>query len=208
MARRPNTRPTLIYWLIDSVSGEPFYCGKTVMTLERRLKCHFEEAKRVARRPVSTRLNLLGEGNVRITLMETVPLDGDWCQREQRWIELLRHSYPNAVNVCKGGSGAPGNIASEATRDRMRLAQIGRTHPPDVCAKISAATQQRMNAPEQRDRISAKLKGRVYSEQTLLKMSEGQKARFARTPHSHSPETRAKMSASAKRRANRATAES
>lgn len=200
MARRKNTKPTNIYWLFDTRTGVPFYCGKTVDTPRTRLTHHFDEAARAPRRPVLCRLLELGRDNVRIEVVETVPVGSEWGVRETHWIAALRAVNPDCVNVSSGGAGTPGFIPSIATRQRMSVAQQGRTHSPEACAKISAATGQRMQRPEQRDRISTALKGRTYSDETLAKMSAGQKKRFAQQPLVHSAETRAKMSASARRR--------
>lgn len=200
MARRPNTRPTNIYWLVDTRTGVPWYCGKTVDKPTTRLSHHFSEATRAPNRPVLHWLVDLGRGNVRIDTMEVVPAGGDWVAREKHWIADLRLINPNCLNVCDGGSGAPGYVATAETLERMRAVQIGRKHTAEICTIISVATGQRMKCPEQRARISAALKGRVYSPETLVKMSAAQKARFAKKPLVHLPETRAKMSASAKRR--------
>lgn len=116
MPRRKNTRPTIIYWLLDTrpeiiakgwLIGEPFYCGKTVDTTERRLHGHRADA---ATRPfgkVSARILECGDF-VRIETMEIVPPDQDWCERERHWISVIRFSFPDSVNVSDGGSRSPG----------------------------------------------------------------------------------------------------
>lgn len=191
--------PTNIYWLVDTRTGVPFYCGKTITSPQRRLVCHFGEATRAPNRPVLRRIVEIGENSVRIDVIEIVPYDGDWEDREKYWISTLRLINPNCANVSSGGAGAPGLILSDATRNKMSKARQGRTVSIETRSKIRAATGKRMKCPKQRAHLSVALKSRVFSPETLLKMSAGQKARFAKNPLIHSPETRAKMSVTAKR---------
>jgi hypothetical protein len=136
MAHRPHTRPTSIYWLVDTRTNVPFYCGKTVLPLQKRLICHLYEAAQGTRR-VHAKVRECG-GHLRIHLMETVPTDGDWGAREKRWIFLLRETNPEACNTANGGAGAPGRIVSEETRAKMSAWQIGRKLSNEHRAKISA----------------------------------------------------------------------
>lgn len=120
--RRADDRPTTIYWLIDTRSGLPFYCGKTVFSAERRFAQHQCAAINGARTPTSKRIRACGDG-IRIHIVEVVPVGGDWQYREQSWIRVLRGSFPDCTNVADGGQGAAGVIHSTRSRANMRKGQ-------------------------------------------------------------------------------------
>jgi hypothetical protein len=170
--RRPNIRPTFIYWLYDTRTGIPFYCGKTVIKLEYRLNNHFSNSLRYPTRPVSARLFEYGEGNVRIDLIETVPIGEDWAARERHWIAELRRINPSCANVSNGGDGAPGHVKSQATKELMRDKMLGRTFAPETLAKMSArmrGTQIRKGkklSPEQSAKMSAARMGKKRGPQS------------------------------------------
>lgn len=136
MPRRPNTRPTSIYWLYDTRTGIPFYCGKTIQKIEYRLTAHQVDAKRHPTRPVYAYILKCGD-NIRIEWKATVPVGGDWVAAEQWWVAELRRINPKCVNVSNGGDGAPGHIKSDATKALMRIKMTGRTFGPETIAKMS-----------------------------------------------------------------------
>jgi hypothetical protein len=150
MPRRKNTKPTLIYFLLDArpkklaagwPMGEPFYCGKTVDSAEARLSSHRFDARKWPNRRISKRIAECGE-HVRAQVMETVPLDADWIAREKRWIELLRFSFPGGTNVSDGGDGSPGYVHTEESRAKMRAksrTRIRRRYALEGLAKRSVA---------------------------------------------------------------------
>lgn len=124
-------RPTYIYWLIDIrpetlrkyPNGRPFYCGKTVVGVEKRLGGHKYAACKPSRNPTASRIRRIGENYVKAVVMEIVPPDGDWETRECRWIEILRYMVPDATNILKGGQSGPVGIeVSKVSRWRMREA--------------------------------------------------------------------------------------
>jgi hypothetical protein len=118
MPRKPNTRPTNIYWLYDMRSetiavfgprGQPFYCGKTVYAPERRFCNHRHEVSKHPNRPISRRIVECGP-YVRVSTIEIVPVGDNWVDREQWWIRALRLVNPLCVNVSAGGQGVPGMV--------------------------------------------------------------------------------------------------
>lgn len=170
MPRRPNTLPTKIYWLVDTRTGVPFYCGKTIHGTDDRFSDHRYTATKFPKRPISRALLDCGE-NVRIDLMEVVPIDADWVQRECHWIATLRLINPQCVNVSAGGSGVAGLVHSPETRAKIRAAQLGRKMAPDHGAKIAAKTRGQKRSPETLARMSAARKGGTMSQEQRDKIS-------------------------------------
>lgn len=199
MPRRPNTRPTLIYWLFDMrpetliewPNGLPFYCGKTVMDPQIRLIRHKTSSRKFPTRPISRRLGECGD-LVRIQIMETVPVGGDWVAREKFQIYSLRTLYPNTVNVASGGQGAPGLIHTVEARAKISAAQSGRKLSPEWCANIGRAHKGRIISHEQRVKIRSALTGRKLSEEHRANVSKAMKGM------KHSAEHVAKRSAARK----------
>lgn len=187
MPRQRNTKPTLIYWLHDMrpetiaagwPNGKPFYCGKTVEGLTRRLHGHRTKA---AKKPFKIlNIHILKCGKfIHATTMEVVPAAQDWCARERFWIYTQRLFWPDCcLNVSDGGEGPAGLIHSEETRAKISIANRGRKLSPETRAKMSAAMLGKVHEKTQK-----------YSPETRAKMSESKKGRKL------SPETRAKISA-------------
>lgn len=175
--RRPNTRSTLIYWLIDTRTNQPFYCGKTVNSAhQRRLNHKYEAAK--GTRKVHARVRECGE-NFRIQVMETVLPDGDWSAREKHWIYLLRGSFPDNCNSADGGAGAPGRIVKDETRAKISAASKRQRHTPEAKAKIVAFLTGRKRSPETIEKQRQKMLGRKRTPEHCANISKAQKVRFA-----------------------------
>lgn len=192
MARKKNTRATSIYWLVDSRTGTPFYCGKTVLTPAHRFASHKRESANGGDRPLHHKIRECGE-HVTLHIMETVPASGNWAERERRWILLLRHTNPNACNLSDGGDGAPGLIISPETRAKLSASLKGKIRTPEHCANLSASKKGKKRKPrtdETRAKLSAIAKNR--SPETRAKYSESNRNRVV------SPETRTRMSVAAK----------
>lgn len=200
MPRRPNTRPTAIYWLVDVrpatlatwPNGLPFYCGKTVASLSRRFSAHRREARNGAARPLHDRLRLCGD-YVRTLLVELVPVGADWCAREQHWIAILRASFPGCVNVANGGAGPAGFVHSETTR--ARFSELGRAMSAETRAKIGAAHRGRKQTAEWKANRAAAQLGKRRSPEQRATMKAAQQNRPP-----VSDETRAKLSATSRGR--------
>ena len=132
MPRQRNTKPTLIYWLYDKRDGKPFYCGKTVKTLERRLSAH----RRTPHGKVGERVRECGEF-VFARAVEVVRPDRNWVACERYWISELRRLYPgNCLNVADGGTGVPGYIPSAVDRAKMRAARIAYGERTSLAARM------------------------------------------------------------------------
>lgn len=201
MPRRPNTRPTNIYWLFDVRPetlatyplGRPFYCGKTVQEIRYRLTAHKTTPKGGAKEM------LLACGEyVRTELMEVVPVGGDWIARERGWIRTLRLVNPDCVNVADGGQGAPGNVRTEASKRLMSEKMKGRKFSPETIAKMSARMRGnpirkgKKLSPEQSAALSASRFGKKRGPQSVEHREKiGAAQRGRRMPESQKAALRA-----------------
>lgn len=230
MPRQKNTRPTTIYWLQDIrpatimagwMQGLPFYVGKTVASVEKRLVGHRYAAARRPYGKVSARI-MECEGYIRIVVIEIVPSCEDWRVREKYWIALSRCMFPGILtNISSGGEGTPGYVPSAETRAKVSIVHRGRKHSPDhieksraarkgkkrsaeTCARMSAAHLGKTLSPEHIANAAAARVGRKVSAETVAKISAAnrgkkrspehiERMRHAMRGKKHSPESRAKI---------------
>ncbi len=171
MPKQKPTKPTNIYWLYDlrpekvavyGESGEPFYCGKTIFSANRRLKDHIFRAKTRPTGRISARL-MECETFVVSRVVEVVPVGQSWVQRERHWISELRALNPNCVNVGEGGTGTSGFVFT--TEQRERVSRGNREY-------------YRKN-PEARERIAERMRGTQRDEKSCNKQSQSMLARWA-----------------------------
>lgn len=192
MPRRPNTKPTSIYWLVDTrpetltdwPDGLPFYCGKTVGKIQRRLAGHKRDALRFPGREMGKRL-IACANYVEIRCTEIVPIKGDWIERERCGIKFIRDNFPECLNIADGGEGPAGRIPSAKTRALLRAANLGKKATPETRAKLSAALKGR-KLPED---VVARMKLRRSTEESR------EKTRLTLTGKKHSAERRQNISA-------------
>lgn len=189
--RRKETRPTSIYWLVDTRTNTPFYCGKTVQKIEHRLHKHKSDISVNPHRPISKKLSECKE-NVRICVVEVVPAADDWTVREKHWIALLRKSFPDVVNIADGGQGVSGYIPTEATRQKLTIVNRRKAADPAFRARLSIACTGRRYSDETKAKVGAAHKGKTISPEHRAILSAAHKGK------PKSAEQRAKMSASAK----------
>lgn len=192
MPRHKNIRPTSIYWLLDIrpettaggwPSGKPFYCGKTVRSPEHRLRQH--RCKRTSK--VSVRLLKCGDF-IKMKIVEIVPANQGWVEREQFWIRTLRELCPDCLNISNGGEGPAGIIFSAEVRARMSAAQTGMKHTPERIAKSASSRRGMKRSPEAIAKSAASRRGKKHSPEARTKM------RNSHLGKNNSPEARTKLS--------------
>lgn len=93
-----------IYKIYNDVNDK-LYIGKTLDTIENRLKEHKKDSKRVRKekRPLYNVMNKYGAEHFYIELIEEIDLES-LSQRECYWIEFY-NTYHNGYNATKGGDG-------------------------------------------------------------------------------------------------------
>lgn len=94
---------------------------------------------------------------------------------EAKWIAHHNCISPNGFNLTSGGSL---RIPNEEARQKMSLAKKGSTMPAKTREAILAARLGSKNTPESKQKTSNKLKGRVFSEESRLKMSASARKRY------------------------------
>lgn len=178
--RVKNTRPTLIYWLIDIrpetiaagwSSGLPFYCGKTVATTRIRLGQHRCQAASKPHGKVGIRVVECGEF-IRVQTMEVVPSAEDWTAREKFWIATMRLLYPGCcLNVTDGGEGPVGHVQSAETLVKKSIALRGLKRTPETCERLRKANLGKILTPEHRAKLSISHLGKTPSVESRAKTS-------------------------------------
>lgn len=134
MKQSIDTKPHLIYKLIDPRDGEVRYVGQTNRTLEKRLNSHLR-TKENNHRGYWIREVLRDDYVPIIAEIETVPAGEDWANREMLWIAIYRGWGCRLVNATDGGEGCVGYVWSEESREKARRSQLGCKQSPEHIEK-------------------------------------------------------------------------
>lgn len=100
-------------------------------------------------------------------------------------------------NLTQGGEGKPGAIFTPETRAKIGAATSTRKHSAETRARIGAGQVGRKHSKESREKRRQAMMGRILEAPS---MEQREKLRIANAGKVRSPETRARMSASAKLR--------
>ncbi len=136
----------------------------------------------------------------------------DLDNREQFWIEHF-DSYNTGLNSDLGGKTRRGFKHTEETKEKLRLANIGKKHTDETKKKISKASKNMSDetkkkigdssrgkklTEEHRKKIGEANKGKKLTEEQKLKISEANKGNTKMLGKIHSDETKKKISESKK----------
>lgn len=200
-----------IYGLYDSRFPEDCrYIGKTIRTLNTRLRDHHTEAKGKAKHHRATWIRSVLDAGATLIIKDFEHyfyFDREELKRvgsgpEKKWIASGREQGYDLVNGTDGGEGVVGYTYTDEARAKMSAAKKGKPLSSEHCAKLSAALIGNQYAlgmrhtPETKAKMSEQRKGNQHrlgiphTEETKAKL-RGRKA---------SDETRAKQSASQKAR--------
>lgn len=104
-------------------------------------------------------------------------------EAEEAFIREYNTKDPDfGYNLTNGGEGTPGYIASEVTRQKQRLAKLGKKLSKEHRDKISSSNTGKKLSDETKNKIAEKLKGntnfsgKTFCKETLRTLSE-QKAK-------------------------------
>ena len=145
-----------IYGLVDPVTEYVRYVGKA-RNPKRRYAGHLipSQLKHVNHRTCWLR-GLLTDGLKPSMIILAKVKKSEWQDAERMWIAHYRNipNYPTLTNICDGGEGIDGYVASEDVRRKRSERQKGFTHTPSSKAKISAAHKGRQHTEKARENMS------------------------------------------------------
>ena len=169
----------IIYTLSCPITNQIRYVGQTSKTIEFRLKRHLTEkgnCRRINWFKSLKNKNLLPI----IEIIDVVDSNDDWRFWEQYYISLFKSWNFNLVNMTDGGDGIIGFKHSEATKLEFSKKRKGRKLTKEWRENIiknKADTSGEKNgmygkkhSDEHKKRVSEKLIGRTFSDESLLKL--------------------------------------
>lgn len=128
---------TGVYAIINTVNHK-VYVGSATQGIRRRWALHRSQLHRQGHHSVKLQRawNKYGEHAFRcITLIRCPP--EDCLLYEQRFLDMMRPFY----NTCMVAGSRLGTKQSDATRDKIRQSQRGRSHSKETKAKMSKQLQ-------------------------------------------------------------------
>lgn len=158
-----------IYALIDPRNDEVRYVGKACRPKERLMNQRNERAN-THRCHWLMSLSEIGLKPIQI-ILETVPVDRNWQEREMYWISHYRQLGVPLTNGTDGGDGVL-NICPEA-KAKMIKTWLGRKHKPESLIKIGLASRGRTHDDNWRAAMSNRMKGRIFSPEHRVRLSLG-----------------------------------
>jgi group I intron endonuclease len=175
------------------------YIGVTRRRLSARMQDHRKRAGRTRKDEkfaIYEAWRKYGEPVVEIL---AVVENEDLAAAEIRAIELFRTLSPNGYNLTLGGDGVrTGRKVSEETKEKLRIANLGKKQSLETRKRRSEALTGRICSEDTRRKIGEKNRinslGKSPSAHTRKLLSEASKGRT----HSVSEEARARMSAAKK----------
>lgn len=210
----------LIYLATNTLNGK-VYVGQTSLDLSGRKADHKRKAvSDGSRSHFHAAIRKYGWEVFAWRVLERVLLRELLNERERWWV-----AHYQSTDTARGYNNTTGGGQCEFTpeaKDRIRVAMTGPRNPnygtrksPETLARMRAAQKGRPKPPEVVAKVAAQMRGRRHSAETRLKMSlahRGRKhdpaamerTRQANLGSTRTPEQRARMSAAARRRRQRA----
>jgi group I intron endonuclease len=114
-----------------------------------------------------------GVENFLISLLEECPTAQEAYQREQHWVLVLRaNDLCHGYNLTAGGEGLTGKPMSEATKRKLREANLGKPKSEETRRRIGLAGRGRQVSGETREKLRIARLGKKSSEETRRKIRE------------------------------------
>ncbi len=157
-------------YIIHCNANDKYYVGKTIHSLNHRWQQHLNDSLRLDH-PIQRALRKYGIEAFTVEELSSSIDEVEISILERLWIILLQSN--NSIygyNLTSGGEGTSGYKHREETKQKMRLAKLGRKLSPETIEKI------RINSPhpqseEARRKIGLPHKGKIVSNLTRKKQS-------------------------------------
>lgn len=140
----------LIYALVDPISGQWRYVGKSSSGLTRpRSHGRSWAQAHESHLPVHRWIAKLSseERSYEIETLETLADGSGLAEAEQEWISAARAAGVSLLNLTDGGEGASGFKQSASTKEKRSQALRGRRFSDDTKRLISASKVKRVRDP-------------------------------------------------------------
>lgn len=200
----PNTSG--IYRIVCLATGKP-YIGSAI-NLAKRKREHLHYLRKNAHHSITLQRawDKHGEENFAFEVIELV-LPMFLLEREQYWLDTLKPFGENGYNINSDARSRMGMRHTTETRERLRQANLGKTYGEETKRKHSEAGKRRTQSEAAREKVrlanigqkrSAEARESMRKAQLGKKQSEAtiEKRRLVQMGRIHTPETRAKNSAS------------
>ena len=189
------TRADIIYGLLDPVTGECRYVGKTGGRIDKRLKGHLSDARRRKFESIP-RFRWINSLSLSLPprIVELERCERDWREAEVEWIAVMKREGARLLNCTDGGEGAEGYKHSPEMRARMSKVATALAKDPQLRELRSIALKAAYAKPEVKARLSKALKAAASRPEVKDRMRRAQKMSCNR------PEIKAQRSASLKGR--------
>jgi group I intron endonuclease len=166
-----------IYKMVNPTGN--IYIGQT-KNIEDRLK-RYKGLRCKSQKKLYNSLKKHGFESHEITILEEVDI-GLIMEREIFWIDYFKtncYKHPDigGLNLCDGGIGPVGRVASEDSKIKNGNKHRGKTMSEESRRKISMSLMGRVQSLETRKKISEKLKGKPLTQETKEKLSMALKGR-------------------------------
>jgi hypothetical protein len=170
-----------IYGLVDPRTEFVRYVGKA-RDPKRRYAGHLipSQLKKVNHRTCWLR-GLLAEGLKPTMIIIEKVKKSEWKESERKWIAYYRNipNYPALTNICDGGEGIDGYVATEEVRRRIADSHRGVPMPAGHGEKVRAAHKGRKHTEQSRANMSR------GGQERWNKLSEKDKQKWIVDLHSH-----------------------
>lgn len=186
----PNNN--VIYCLIDPISNQVRYVGKTI-NLYQRIKKHYKKSELKPKTHKNTwLLSLIKKGyRAKILIAEECNEDTQLNDAEIKWIKYYREMGCDLTNGTDGGTG--GRLSPESIQ-KMSDSKKGKKHSENHKNNISKGHKGKTLTEETKKKIGDTHRGKIVSEDTKKKLSMSHMGQISwNKGKSPSNETRLKM---------------
>lgn len=188
MNDRSRSRSWVIYALLDPLTGDVRYVGKTRKSVDARLRDHLFTARGAGHAHRDNWIRkLLPDGLEPKTKILEAGEGRGWQDRERYWISFYRKNG-RLTNQTEGGEGIRGYAHTPETLERISASSQAQARDLTMRAKKSSAMKEKWRDPEYREKMAIIQRNPEYR----ARISEAQKIRLS------APEARARLSASHK----------